>query len=74
MRPWVWIGAAALFALHHDAWLWDDGSLVLGFLPAGLAWHAGYSVAAGLFWALVVTRAWPTALDDADAESSEGTP
>ncbi|MCB9730761.1 MAG: hypothetical protein H6746_19980 [Deltaproteobacteria bacterium] len=72
MRAWVWLGALALFALHQDFWLWDDRSLVLGFLPAGLAWHAAYSLAAGGFWALVVMRAWPRSLDDDEADASEG--
>ena len=32
---------AALYALHQDVWLWDEGALWLG-LPAGLAYHLGY--------------------------------
>ena len=26
--------------LHQDSWAWDDQSLVLGFMPIGLAYHA----------------------------------
>jgi len=49
----------ALVVLHHDLWLWDDPTLVAGFLPIGLAWHGAFSfVAAGLWW-LVIRFAWP---------------
>jgi hypothetical protein len=54
---------AILAVLHHDFWNWSDASLVFGFLPVGLAWHAGYSVAACLLWALVTLVAWPTGLE-----------
>ncbi len=56
-----------LAVLHQDFWLWDDGSVLLGFLPAGLAYHAGYSLAVGVFWWLVVRFAWPAGLDDEGA-------
>ncbi|MCB9681707.1 MAG: DUF3311 domain-containing protein [Alphaproteobacteria bacterium] len=60
-----------LALLHQDTWLWDDPTLVLGFLPAGLAWHVGLSlVAAGVWWA--VTRfAWPEDPLGADASGAE---
>jgi hypothetical protein len=48
-----------LTVLHQDFWLWDDPTLVGGFLPAGLAWHAAFSFAAVAVWALVVRFAWP---------------
>lgn len=54
------LGIVALLAvLHHDFWLWDDPTFVLGFLPVGLAWHAGFSVAAAGVWLLVTRHAWP---------------
>ena len=43
-KPWVWIGVIILFVLHQDLWLWDEAALWFGPLPAGLAYHAGYSV------------------------------
>ena len=52
----------ALF--HQDFWLWDNPTLVLGFLPAGLAYHAAYSLVAAAILYLVVRYAWP-----ADAEA-----
>ena len=50
---------ALLAVFHQDFWLWDDPSLVMGFLPAGLAWHAGFSVVSVVVWTLVVRFAWP---------------
>ena len=66
-KPWVWVGVLVLFILHQDLWLWHDSDLWLGALPAGLAYHAGYSVLVSLFWLLVVRFAWPPGLDDEEA-------
>jgi len=63
-RPWVWIGFVALLVLHQDLWLWAEADLWLGPLPAGLAYHAGYSLVVALFWLAVVRFAWPSSLDD----------
>jgi len=64
----VWIAAALLFTLHHDFWFWDDRSLVFGFLPVGLAYHAAYSIAAALLWLAAVKFAWPSHIEQwADA-------
>jgi hypothetical protein len=63
----VIVGILAL--LHHDFWLWDNGSLVAGFIPAGLAYHAIFSVVASLVWALVVYLAW--AAITADEQSTD---
>jgi hypothetical protein len=55
------IGFITLFILHHDFWNWSNTSLVLGFMPVGLAYHAAFSIVAGLFWFLVSRFAWPHA-------------
>lgn len=52
-----------LAILHQDVWFWDDPSLVLGFLPIGLAYHLGYSVVTALVWCLVLKYAWPGDLE-----------
>lgn len=60
-RGW-WIIAGlvvALTILHQDVWLWGDRTLVFGVVPIGLAYHASFSVAAALVWALAVKIAWP---------------
>ena len=57
------IAFVILFALHHDYWNWDDTTLVFGFIPKGLAYHAGYSVVVAIFWYLVAKFAWPHAVE-----------
>lgn len=48
-----------LLILHQDNWFWNDDTLVLGFLPIGLFWHACISIAAALTWFLATRIAWP---------------
>ncbi len=65
-----------MFVLHQDKWWWDDGTLVLGFMPLGLAFHALFSIGcAGLGW-LAIQKAWPHDLEafaeDAGEASSVG--
>ena len=62
--PVIVIAAIALALLHHDFWWWNDATLVAGFLPIGLAYHALYSIAIGAFWWLAVTVAWPRDLEE----------
>ena len=33
-------------------------------MPVGLAYHAGYSLVAATFWAVVIKIAWPTHLEE----------
>ena len=54
---------AALFILHHDFWNWGNTEMIFGFLPIGLAYHAGYSIVAGIFWHLVCRFAWPDSIE-----------
>jgi hypothetical protein len=58
-----------LVPLHHDFWLWDDSSLLLGFLPVGLAYHALYCIVTSLLMYLLVTQAWP---DEAESFANSG--
>lgn len=53
------IGFIILFILHQDFWNWNDTTLVFGFVPIGLAYHAGFSIVAAIFWFLVSKFAWP---------------
>jgi hypothetical protein len=64
MRRLVWLLAILLAVLHQDLWWWDDATLVFGFLPIGLFYHALFSIAVGGVWALAVKFAWPTHLED----------
>jgi uncharacterized protein DUF3311 len=69
MKPLLALVVAAVVILHQDFWLWDDRTLVFGFLPAGLVYHLGYSVlAAATLWVLV-RFAWPRHLEEDEPPS-----
>jgi hypothetical protein len=63
MRNVVIALVIVLAVFHQDFWLWDDASLVFGFLPIGLAYHILFSLMAGLVWAMAVRFAWPTYIE-----------
>jgi hypothetical protein len=53
-----------VYALHQDVWLWREARpLVFGVLPAGLAYHAAYTLAVPLLMAFLIRRAWPSHLE-----------
>lgn len=55
---------ALVYALHQDVWLWRTARpLVFGFLPAGLAYHAAYTLAIPFLMWLLVKFAWPSHLE-----------
>ena len=56
-----------LAVLHQDFWFWDSiDPLVFGFIPIGLAYQIGVSLAAGVLWALAVYYCWPRDVDVPD--------
>jgi hypothetical protein len=48
-----------LAILHHDFWWWNDASLVLDWIPVGLAWHVFYAFLASAVWAVIVSSTGP---------------
>ncbi len=64
MKIFIWLLVAVLLIAHQDFWYWNDETLVFGFIPIGLFYHACLSVAAGAFWYLVCTIAWPKDLEE----------
>ena len=64
MNRFVWFLVLALAVLHWDFWAWDDTTLVFGFLPVGLAYHAGFSLACGVVWAMALRYSWPAEIED----------
>ena len=62
-----WLALIVLILLHHDWWFWSDATLLFGFLPIGLAYHIGISLAAGALWAVAVFYAMPEVFE-ADTE------
>jgi hypothetical protein len=68
MKWLVFLLAVVLFVLHQDWWNFDKSEpLVFGFLPIGLAYHAGYSVACSALMFLLVKFAWPKHLEQYEA-------
>jgi hypothetical protein len=62
-----------LIAVHQDIWFWNDGTLVFGFIPIGLFYHACLSVAASVVWFLATVIAWPADLESATIEETSNT-
>jgi len=62
MRTLIWILVVVLLIAHQDNFLWDDGTLVWGFMPIGLAYQVGISLAAAVVWFLATQFCWPTNL------------
>lgn len=56
----IWIIFLFLCLVHQDFWNWDNRSLVFGFIPVGLAYHAGISCAAVCLWTAAIKFAWPS--------------
>lgn len=61
-----------LLVLHQDNWNWYSRTLVFGFMPIGLFWHACISVGATLTWFLATKIAWPVESPDQAARSEGG--
>lgn len=64
MKYMVWGLVVLLVVLHQDLWNWGNDSLVLGFMPVTLAYHAALSIAASVVWFLATKFAWPLNLED----------
>ncbi len=73
MKYVIWALVVLLIILHQDNWNWDKGDLVFGFIPIGLAWHAGISIAASVVWFLSTIFAWPQELDYAEGHTTDHT-
>jgi hypothetical protein len=62
----------AVYVVHQDFWNWHKHEpLVLGFLPIGLAYHAGFSCLAAIMMAVLVKFAWPKHLEDEVTDKKE---
>lgn len=58
-------GLIILLAIfHQDFWWWNDSeTVVFGFLPIGLAFHAVVSILAAVLWGMAVAFCWPSELE-----------
>ena len=73
MKWLVYLLAVAVLVLHQDSWNFNRAQpLVFGFLPVGLAYHAGYSIACAVLMALLVKFAWPKHLEKLEAIERPG--
>jgi hypothetical protein len=61
-----------LLILHQDNWFWTDDTLVFGFMPISLFWHACISFAAALVWYLATKIAWPADDESRDEQRAQG--
>jgi hypothetical protein len=69
MKKWLLASLVlTVYLLHQDFWNWRQADpLVFGFLPVGLAYHAGYSLLAAILMAVLVRFAWPKHLEDVES-------
>ena len=72
MKYFVWMLVLLLVVFHQDYWQWNDTTLVFGFLPFTLLYHAGISIAAAVVWVLAVKFCWPAGLDELQQKLGEG--
>lgn len=67
MKKFIYGLILLLGVLHQDFWNWHTHKpMLFGFIPVGLAWHAGISIAAGVVAWLAVRHCWPDDVDVAD--------
>ena len=69
---WVTLLILLVYVIHQDFWNWKQAEpLVFGFLPMGLAYHAGYSILAAILMAILVKVAWPKHLENVQSQKPE---
>ncbi len=61
-----------MFILHQDWWLWNDSTLLFGFMPIGLAYHGLFSIMASVTWGLTLYFCWPTHIEEFADGKDEG--
>lgn len=67
MKRVVVVLLVLLGILHQDFWWWNSiEPLVFGFIPIGLAYQVGVSIAAAILWAMAVHFCWPRDVDVTD--------
>ncbi len=74
MRYFFGVLIVLLLVLHQDNWYWTNATLVGGFMPIGLLYHAGISIAAAFVWFLATIFIWPqeVPLDDDPVRADSG--
>ncbi len=70
-RNLIYVALIVLGLIHQDFWFWYSPTLIFGFLPVGLAYHAFYSLLAAFVWFLALKYAWPAHIEAFAAEDSD---
>lgn len=65
MKYVLWSLVLLLVILHQDNWFWESDTLLFGFMPIALFYHACISLAAGITWYLATVYCWPHELEHA---------
>jgi hypothetical protein len=64
-RAFLILLLVVLYALHQDFWFWRTARpLLFGFLPAGIWYHVGFTLAVSLVMGLLIQQAWPAHLEE----------
>ena len=63
----IFLLVIAVYAAHQDIWNWRDADLMFGFVPVGLAYHAGYAIGCAMLMAILVKTIWPKHLEKDEA-------
>lgn len=74
MKALVWGLVVLLIVIHQDVWFWSDDTLLFGFMPVGLFYHACISLGAGFTWFLATQFAWPEEMIEEIKHETEGDP
>ena len=71
MQKLVWGLVLLLLVLHQDVWFWKDDTLIFGFIPIGLFYHAMISIGAAITWFLATKHCWPEELNEVNSPNAE---
>ena len=63
MKILTYVIFLALLILHQDFWWWNNDSMVLGFLPVGLAFHVLFAIACAVLGFVAIKGIWPHELE-----------
>ena len=73
MKNVVYALIVIMAIIHQDFWWWDNKTLVFGFMPLGLFYHALFSCMAAGVWALAIKLAWPSDIEEwAESADEQG--
>lgn len=71
MKALTYLLFVALLILHQDFWWWDSETMVLGFMPIALAFHAAFAIACTLLGLVAIKSIWPHELEKLSDGPSE---